>query len=151
MDEYNQEKSYVSILKSVLKEKANDIIAKITKEQRLYTFFEEIKENPKKLEELIGKEDAEKILNILLEQKKKKIIIKRTIYLKTYEPNGIIYIKNILETPEDIEIKYLSAGKYSLTIETEDGKKGEQKIKMFLEEIEKKAKEKGAQFEIKEK
>jgi translation initiation factor 2 alpha subunit (eIF-2alpha) len=151
MDEYNQERSYVSILKSVLKEKANNLISEITKSQRLYTFFEDIRENPKKLENLIGKEEANKILEILLEQKKKKIIIKRTIYLKTQEPNGIYLIKNILECPEDIKIKYVSAGKYSLNLEVDDGKKGEQKIKMFLEGIEKKSKETGVQFEVKEK
>jgi translation initiation factor 2 alpha subunit (eIF-2alpha) len=151
MDENNQERSYMSILKSVLKEKSDEIITKITKEEKLYDFFEETRKNPKKLEELIGKEDAKKVLNIVLEQKKKRIIIKRTIYLKTQEPNGIYILKNILENPGEIEIKYLSAGKYSLRIETEDGKKGEQKVKMFLDEVEKKARETGAQFEVKEK
>ena len=36
-------------------------------------------------------------------------------------------------------------------METDDGKKGEQRIKMFLEGVEKKARETGAQIEIKEK
>ncbi len=151
MDEYNQERSYVSILKSIIGEKSDKIISEITKEDRLFKFFEESRTDPKKLERLIGKEDSKKVLDIILDQKKKNIIIKRTIYLKTPEPNGIYTIKNILESPKDIEIKYISAGKYSLKIETEDGKKGEQKLKMFLEEIEKKAKEEGAQFEVKEK
>jgi len=151
MDEYNQEKSYASILKSVVKEKSNEFIDKITKNEKLYDFFEEARNNPKKLEDLIGKEHAKKILDIILEQKKKRKIIKRTISLKTQEPNGIYLIKSILENPGAIEIRYLSAGKYSLKIETEDGKKGEQELKTFLEKIEKKAKETGIQFESKEK
>ena len=151
MDAHNQERSYISILKSVVKEKSNEIIEKITKEGKLYDFFEESRENSKKLEDLIGKENTKKILDIILEQKKKRKIIKRTISLKTQEPNGIYLIKSILENPGDIEIKYLSAGKYSLKIETEDGKKGEQELKNFLERIEKKAKETGIQFELKEK
>jgi translation initiation factor 2 alpha subunit (eIF-2alpha) len=151
MDAYNQGRSYASILKSVVKEKSNEIIDKITKEGRLYDFFEEARINPKKLEELIGKENAKKIMDIILEQKKKKKIIKRTISLKTQEPDGIHLIKSILENPGTIEIKYLSAGKYSLKIETEDGKKGEQELKTFLEKIEKKAKDAGVQFEQKEK
>jgi translation initiation factor 2 alpha subunit (eIF-2alpha) len=151
MDENNQERSYMSILKSVLKEKSTEIIDKITKEGKLYDFFEETRKNPKKLEDLIGKEDAKKILNIVLEQKKKITIIKRTISLKTQEPNGIYLLKNVLENPEEIEVKYLSAGKYSLKIETDDGKKGDQKLKMFLDGVEKKAKETGVQFELKEK
>jgi translation initiation factor 2 alpha subunit (eIF-2alpha) len=151
MDAYNQERSYVSILKSVIKEKSNEIIEKITKEGKLFDFFEETRKDSKKLEELIGKENTKKILDILLEQKKKKIIVKKTIYLKTQEPNGVYLIKNILESPKEIKVKYLSAGKYSINLETEDGKKGEQKIKMFLEEIEKKARESGVQFELKDK
>jgi translation initiation factor 2 alpha subunit (eIF-2alpha) len=151
MDAYNQERSYVSILKSVLKEKSDEIIEKITKEGKLYDFFEETRKDPKKLESLVNKEDAKRILDIILEQKKKKTIIKRTIYLKTQEPNGIYILKSILENPGDIEVKYLSAGKYSLKIETDDGKKGDQKLKIFLEEVEKKAKEKGVQFELREK
>lgn len=151
MDENNQERSYMSILKSVLKEKAGTIIEKITKEGKLFEFFEETRKNPKKLEDLIGKEDAKKILSIILEQKKKITIIKRTISLKTQEPNGIYLLKSVLESPGEIEVKYLSAGKYSLKIETEDGKKGDQKLKVFLDGVENKAKETGVQFELKEK
>jgi translation initiation factor 2 alpha subunit (eIF-2alpha) len=151
MDENNQERSYMSILKSVLKEKATSIIDKITKDGKLFDFFEETRKNPKKLEDLIGKEDAKKILNIVLEQKKKITTIKRTISLKTQEPNGIHLLKSVLEAPGEIEVKYLSAGKYSLKIETEDGKKGDQKLKIFLDGVEKKAKETGVQFELKEK
>ena len=151
LDEYKQERSYVSILKSVLKERANEIISEIVKGGRLYDFFEEERKNPKKLEEMVGKENTKKILDIIFEQKKKRILIKRTIYLKTQDPNGIYIIKNILEKPKEIEIKYLSAGKYSVLLETEDGKKGEQKLKMFLEGVEKKAKETGTQVEIREK
>jgi len=151
MDEYNQERSYVSILKSVVKEKSNEVLENITKNGRLYDFFEEARTNPKELEDLIGKENTKKILEIIFEQKKKSKIIKKTISLKTQEPNGLYLIKKVLENPEEIEIKYLSAGKYSLKIETEDGKKGEQELKTFLEKVEKKAKETGVQFESKEK
>jgi len=151
MDQYNQERSYVSILKSVVKEKANEVIENITKKRKLYDLFEEARTNPKELEELLGKENAKKILDIILEQKKSKTIIKRTISLKTQEPNGVYIIKNILENPGTIGIKYLSAGKYSLKIETDNGKKGEQELKLFLEKVEKKAKETGVQFEVKEK
>jgi translation initiation factor 2 alpha subunit (eIF-2alpha) len=151
MDAYNQERSYISILKSVAKEKSEEIINKITREGKLYDFFEESREDPKKLEELIGKESAKKILDIILEQKKKKTIIKRIISLKSQEPDGVHLLKSLLENPGNIEIKYLSAGKYSLKIETDDGKKGAQELKTFLEKIEKKAEEKKIQFDIKEK
>jgi len=151
MDEFNQERSYISILKSVAKEESNELLDKITKEGKLYDLFEEAKTNPKKLENIIGKEYTKKVMEIILEQKKKKTIIKRTIYLKSQEPNGLYILKNILENSGNIEIKYLSAGKYSLKIETDDGKKGAQELKTFLEKVEKKAEEQKAQFEVKEK
>ena len=39
LEAHNQERSYMSILKSVLKEKATAIIDKITKEGKLFDFF----------------------------------------------------------------------------------------------------------------
>ena len=56
-----EEKSYKSILKSVMHEEAEKIIAEIPKEERLIDFFKDAKENPKKLEKLVGKSYSEKI------------------------------------------------------------------------------------------
>jgi len=153
MDSYNQEKSYISILKSVVKENPDEIINKIIKEGggRILDFFEEARTDSKKLESLIGQEKAKKIIDIIIEQKKKKTIIKRILTLKSQEPNGLHLIKSLLEDPKNIEIKYLSAGKYSLKIETDDGKKGAQELKTFLENMEKKAEAQKVQFEVKEK
>lgn len=150
LDEYKQEKSYESILKNILGEKADSALEKINSTGKIYAFFEEARTNSKKLEELIGKENAKKILDMILEQKKKKKLIKKTISLKTQEPNGLYLIKSVLENPGQIEIVYISAGKYSLKLETEDGKKGEQELKTFLDKVEKKSKETGIQFELKE-
>ena len=69
---YNQEKSYESILKSVLGERGQGIIEVISKNSRIYDFLNEAKENPKNLEELIGKGDAKKILDIMNAQQKKQ-------------------------------------------------------------------------------
>jgi translation initiation factor 2 alpha subunit (eIF-2alpha) len=148
---HNQEKSYNSILRGILKEKTEEIIEKISKIDKLSDFLERAKEHSKELESLIGKEDASKILNILREQKKKKTVVKKVIILRTFEPNGIELIKEILKKPENIEIKYLAAGKYSLKIESEDAKKGDQELKVLIEKIEKRTKELGAYFELKEK
>lgn len=152
MDSYNQERSYISILKSVVKENPDEIINKITQDGgRLFDFFEEARTDPKRLESLIGKEQAKKVMDIIIEQKKKKTIIKRVLTLKSQEPNGLYLIKKILEDSKGIEIKYLSAGKYSIKVETDDGKKGAQELKTFLENVEKKAEAQKVQFEVKEK
>ena len=147
-EESKQEKSFTSILKTVLKEKAEETIKKISEKESLSSFLSTARENPKELEDLVGKQDAKKIIDILKTQKKKKTIIKKEISLKSQDPNGLEMIKNIFEKINDIEIKYLSAGKYSLKKEAEDAKEADQKLREILETIEKKAKSYGMDFSI---
>ncbi|MCK4647488.1 hypothetical protein KAT24_00995 [Candidatus Pacearchaeota archaeon] len=151
LEKDKQEKSYASILKSVLKEKADKVIKEISNEENLFSFLEESKENPKKLEKLVGKDDAGKILEILKNQKSKKAVIKKEFFLTTTEPNGLEKIKNILKKTKDIDIRYISAGKYSIKTESENAKEADNKLKDFLSEIEKKSKQKNISFSIKEK
>src|SRR3989344_5718419 len=95
-ERYNQEKSYESILKGVLGEKSKKIIESLSKNERIYDFLNEAKENPKKLEDVVGKEDTKKILDIITsQQKKKKVTIKKEISLTTSNPTGIELIKNL--------------------------------------------------------
>ncbi len=114
MEQYKLEKSYESILKTVLKEKAGDIINKIKSEDSIINFFEKLKENPQDFEKLINKEHIEKIIEILKTQKKKNSELKKEVNLTTTKPNGITLIKEILSKIEGIEIKYIAAGRYSL-------------------------------------
>jgi translation initiation factor 2 alpha subunit (eIF-2alpha) len=148
-EQYKQEKSYMSILKSVLGEKSEEIIKNIAKEKSLYEFLQEAKENPKKLEKISGKNYAQKILEILNSQKQKKAIIKREIYLTTTNPDGLELIKKTLGKIKEAEVKYISAGKYSIKTEGDDLKTTDNKLKEIIAEIEKKAKEKGMEFNIK--
>ena len=150
-EKYNQEKSYESILKSVLGEKSGEIIEKIQKKEKIYDFLQEAKENPKELEKLVDEENAKKIIDILKTQKQKKAILKREIFLTTTKPDGIILIKNFLGTIKEVEIKYISAGRYFLKSESEDIKKTDQKLQKILIELEKEAKNKGVEFSIQKK
>ncbi len=150
-EQYKQEKSYVNIIKSVLGEKAEKAIKEISKDERIFEFFGEVKENPKKLDKIFEKKDAEKILKILSLQKQKKAIIKREINLKSFDSNGLEKIKNILSNIKDVEIKYISAGRYSIKAESENLKKTDKMLKEITNEIEKRAKKLGAEFSIIEK
>src|SRR3989304_1706558 len=76
-----EEQSYEKILKSILKDKGDKIITKIKQGNNLFDFLEEAKKNSKELEEVVGKEDAQKILDILNAQKIKKSIVKKEINL----------------------------------------------------------------------
>ena len=142
-----QEKSFISIIKAILKNDAGKVLDSISKEN-ISDFIEEISKDSKKLDKLAGKEDSKKILDALKSQKQKKSIVKKEISLKSTEPEGIEKIKQLLGNLEGIEVKYLSAGKYSLKKETEDLKEADQKLRDILETLEKSTKNKEIEFSI---
>jgi len=151
LEESKQEKSYVSVLKSILKEKAKEIVEEIKKSERVYDFFQEAKEDAKNLEKLIGKEDAKKVLDILKAQKKKKVIVKKDLSITTKKSNGLTTIKDLLIDLKEVKVKYISAGHYTMEIESDDPKTADQKLREILSDLEKKAKKQGLEFSIKEK
>ena len=151
LEEGKQEKSYVSILKSVLKENATKIIEEIKKSERIYDFFQEAKEDSKNLEKLIGKEDTKKVLDILKTQKQKKVVVKKDLSITTKKPNGLTLIKEILANLKDVKVKYISAGHYTIETESENPKTADHKLREMLLSLEKKAKKQGLEFSIKEK
>ncbi len=147
-ERYKQEKSYENILKSVLGEKAEEVVDAISRTEKTYDFLQKAKENPKQLEKLVGKEDSKRILDILKIQRQKKSILKKELSLTTLEPNGLELIKNLLKKIKGAEIKYVSAGRYSLKTESEDIKKADHELKNNLDKLEKEAKKKAMEFII---
>ena len=78
----------------------------------------------------------------------------KTLYqinLTTSKSNGLELIKDILGEIKEGEIKYISAGKYSIKTESNDLKSADNILKRILSEIEKKAKKEGVDFSILEK
>jgi len=153
LEKAKQEKSYESIIKSVLGEKSNTLIEKIRLQSNIYDFLQETKTNPEILEKLTSKENTKKILDIINTQKRKTSTIKKEISLKTDAPNGLELIKNLLKNhtnKKGIKIRYLSAGKYTIQSESENIKEADNKIKEIASEIEKESKKKGVEFSIKD-
>ena len=150
MEQHKLEKSYEAILKSILKDKTQGILTKIREKHRLYDILEESKEDPKDLEKIVGKENSKKILDILVNQKKKTTILKKDIELSTDRPDGLTIIKNILGKKDDAEIRYVAAGKYSIKVEDETTKKAGQRINEIFLDIEKEAKDKGIEIKTKQ-
>jgi len=150
-EKYKSEKSYKSILKTVLKEKTEKLTAEILKNSTIYEFLEEAKTNSKQLEKLTGKENCKKILEILNSQRKREIEIKKDFSLSTQKENGITLIKKILKEIKKAKIKYISAGKYSIKVSSEDAKKADQKINEILKNIEDDSKKQSLNFSIIEK
>lgn len=149
MEQFKLEKSYKSILKSILKEKTKETIDEIKKKHRINDFLNHAKENPKELEKIVGKENSDKILEILKAQKTKTVLLKKTLSLTTTKSNGLTLIKELLENQKDVDIKYIAAGKYSIKREDENLKKADLKIKDIVEDIEKKAKDMGIELRLK--
>lgn len=149
IEQGKQEKSYISVLKNVLGDKVEEVIKEISKEEKLFSFLEEAKTNPEKLEKIVGKENSKRIFDILNTQKKKTAIVKKEIYLTTTKPNGIILIKKIFEIFKGINIKYISAGRYSLELESEDIKIADKKIRDMIDNAEKDSKKLGIEFAVK--
>ena len=95
LEQNKQESKSANILKSILGEKTSKIIKEIKEQTSITEFLKDSKQDSKKLEKLVGKKDAEKILNIVKKEKSKKAIIKKEFYLKTTKPDGLKLIKNI--------------------------------------------------------
>jgi len=76
-----------------------------------------------------------------------KIVAERTLFVKTYKPNGINIIKKILSAAEEdgLEVKYIAAPEYLVKYKSMNAKKGERE---FVEKLEKlKSKDVEASFE----
>jgi translation initiation factor 2 alpha subunit (eIF-2alpha) len=149
MEQDKQEKNYIRILKSVLGEKTEEVIKEISKHGKLYSFLEDAKINPEILEKIVGKENSETILRILKTQKKKKTKLKKEINIRSVKPNGITLIKKILEIFKDINVRYISAGRYSLELESEDVKTADKKMREMINDAEKESKKLGVEFSVK--
>jgi translation initiation factor 2 alpha subunit (eIF-2alpha) len=151
LEKEKQEKSYKAILKTILKEDAQKVIQEIKKENpSIYEFLQEAKENINILEKITNKENAKKIIDIVSQQKQKTFIIKKQIKISSESSEGLELIKKIFsKVPKDYQVKYISAGKYTIKKETQDLKKSDKEIKEILENLEKFAKSNDMEFSVK--
>lgn len=146
LEQEKQEKSYMSVLKGVLKEKAEEVINKVAEKENVYELLQRAKENPKELEKFMEKKDAEKIVEILNSQKQKIKEIKKEIHLTTVKSGGIELIKEILENIKNAEIKYISAGRYSVKTQSANPKLADNQLRDILALIEKESKKKSVVY-----
>jgi len=97
----------------------------------------------------IPEEWAKVIKTVAEEQMElKEVVIKGTIELKCFESNGVEIIKNVLKNAKEnykLDINYISAPRYSISLKTKDAKAGEKKLKEVADEIIKNIKEFGGE------
>ena len=88
----------------------------------------------------------------LVQKKQKDIEVKKLIELTCLHENGILRIKKVLEViNENVKITYLAAGKFQITIKSENYKKANQEMDALLMKIEEISKKTECEYEIKEK
>ena len=151
IEKYEREKNSLSILRSVVKEKAQEVVDKIKKDNpSVYDFLQFCKTNPKQLEKHLNKEDAARVCQILSDKKDKLVEVKKEFSLKSEEKNGMLIIKEIL-MPHKEKVSYLASGKFVIKITAEDYKKANQEVQKILTDIENKAKKDKAEFSVSEK
>lgn len=146
LEKNKAEKSYVNILKSILNDRTIEVLSKIKEKGSLKEFFENSKKDSEELEKIVGKEEAKKIVEILKKQKEKVFYLKKEIKLTSTSPNGIKIIKDLLSEDKNVEVKYLAAGRYSVNSKGENLKKTDQKIKDFIEKLQKIQKKENIEF-----
>ncbi|MBU3904808.1 MAG: S1 RNA-binding domain-containing protein [Nanoarchaeota archaeon] len=105
------------------------------------------------VEKGIDKKDAEvltKVAKDQLEAKEQKM--KKTVMIKSYAPDGVNMIKKALQEVEkkfDVEIRYVSAPEYSITLKTKSAKEGDRILSESVKLIEEKICIGGGECEIK--
>lgn len=152
LDRFEQEKSSISILKTVVKENIEDLITKIKEKEKssIYDFLQNCKINPTKLDKYLKKEDSSRICKILQERKEKLIEVKKELSLSNKSKSGMTIIKKILMPYKD-KLTYLAAGRFMVKIKAENYKSANQEIQKILEDIENHAEKNDCDFQVKEK
>jgi translation initiation factor 2 subunit 1 len=151
LEKYEKERNAISILRSVIKERAEEVAGEIKKKEAVYEFLQRCKTTPEELGRYMKGEEIEKICKILQEKKDKLVEVKKEFKLESRSPEGIKILKSILSSCTRCDITYISAGRFVIKIKSQDYKKANFEINSALENIERLAKEKKAEFSVIEK
>ncbi len=147
-EQHQKEKTFLSIIKAVVKNSDN-AIAEIKKRHNLADFFDSLKQQPSLIYPFVTKQEAEKLTALLQEKRDKEKTVKQAFFLKSFAPTGLADTKSILEHKE-ADIRYLGSSQFSIALSAPDFKEANHKLSEILKAIEQKAKDKKMQFEVKE-
>ena len=145
LESNKKEKILRGMLKAVVEE-PGEIIEKIKSEYDILEFFEDIQENPQIFEKFLPVEDAGKIIKIFSDKREKEKSVEKNFFLKSLGENGVEDIREILNV--GVDIHYLGASKFFILIKGKEFKEANNKMEGILKEIGRRAKERGASFEL---
>jgi translation initiation factor 2 alpha subunit (eIF-2alpha) len=145
-----KERNALSILRTVLLEKAEEVASKIKQTSGLNEFLQNCKTSPSELEKYMKKPEAARVCEILQEKKDKRVEAKKEFFIASKASDGIKTIKSILSTCKgNCEINYLGSGKFMIKIIAQEYKEANSNINKSLQEIELQAKKNKLEFNIK--
>ena len=154
LDLENRERDALAMLRTIVKEKAEEIAEKIAGE---YPSLVEFMQNIKNINTEpfgLGKTEKEQIVKILSDKPKKIVSIKAKFKLSSQDGEGILKIKEIFakaaKSDKDAKISYISAPNYSVFITAPDYKEAKRKLDGVLKVMEEQAEEKECEIEISE-
>lgn len=145
LESNKKEKILMGMLKTVVGE-PKKIVEKIKNEYDILDFFKSVQENPRIFEKFLSLKDAEKIVKLFSDKKEKEKTVEKNFSLKSLGGDGVEDIKKILDV--DADVHYLGSSKFFILVKGRDFKEADNKMEGILKEIGKRAKEKGAVFEL---
>jgi translation initiation factor 2 alpha subunit (eIF-2alpha) len=149
LQRHKKSKTFENMLKAVIKD-PQQTIEKIKEEYELWEFFDKLKDNPQLLDKYFKKNEIEAVVKLLQDKKEKEKIVKKIAIIRSNSDSGLFEIKEILKV-KNVKIHYLGSSKFSVEAIAKDYKEAEHELNKALQQIEIKAKEKKATFEVKEK
>tara|TARA_Y100000310_G_C20687721_1_gene820191 strand:+ start:687 stop:1466 length:780 start_codon:yes stop_codon:yes gene_type:complete len=109
--------------------------------ENVYPFFESISEGAQNFDKFdIDDKIKEALVSSITEKiKPREVSISGKLLMKTYDPEGVVHIKNSLlsvsKLKGDISISYNGAGKYSVRVISSDFKEAEKVLKKAVDKI----------------
>lgn len=151
-EQYKKERMLLSLLAAILKDAAaaHAAFGGIKAKYAVAEFLDMVSSQSSLAEPFMKKEDAQKLAAMLAEKEEREKTTKKRFMLRTTAEEGIADLQAILLNLTG-DIRYLGSSQFSLTTRGTDFKDAAHKADAALAEIERRAKEKKAHFEAKEK
>ena len=143
---FKKERTFINMIKAIVNN-SEEVIAKIKKDHELWSFFDNVREDPSLLEKFVKKSESDAIAKLLQEKKEKSV--KKTIILKSMSESGLLDIKEIL-TMKNTEVHYMGSSQFSISVKAKDFKEAQHQLESAIKQIESKSKEKKVFFELKD-
>lgn len=152
LSEFEKERNMLAVMRTILKEKTDEIKDKINKNHgNIIEFFQ--KATAGDLKEVgLNETEIEQFLKIAKERPQRKVSIKAKLIITSDAEDGITRIKQmllkILQKYDEADIIYISSTNYTLTITAADYKAANKKTDNITEDLSNEAKNNGCKIEV---